>query len=82
MADSQDLLRDPEGPHNQQPSLQNRCLVIGRLLNGEGACTVVLMRDSTQHGWVLYPYGVAAMGIRISGPDARTLARHVLDGPN
>ena len=68
-------------PHNQPHSRQNRCVVIGRLLNGEGACTVVLIRDAEQHCWVLYPHGVAGMGIRLTGPDAKTLARHILAGP-
>lgn len=72
----------PNGPHNQPPSQQNRCVVIGRLLDGGSACTVVLIRDAERHSWVLYPYGVANMGVRIAGPDAKVLARHILDGPS
>ncbi|MGH4024983.1 MAG: hypothetical protein ACRDRV_10400 [Pseudonocardiaceae bacterium] len=57
-------------------------MVIGRLLNGEGACTVVLIRDAERRCWVLYPYGVAGMGIRLTDPDAKTVARHILEGPS
>lgn len=71
---------NPHGPHNQLHSHQKRCVVIGRLLNGEGACTVVLIRDAERRCWVLYPYGVAGMGIRLTSPDAETLARHILEG--
>lgn len=71
----------PNGPHNQPPCYQNRCVVIGRLLNGEGACTVILIRDAERHCWVLYPHGVAGMGIRLTSPDAKILAHHILGGP-
>lgn len=71
----------PRGPHTQPPSHQNRCVVIGHLLNGDGTCTVVLIRDAERHCWVLYPHGVAGMGICLTDPDAKTLARHILEGP-
>lgn len=54
-----------------------RCAVEGRLVNGGGACTVVLIRDPA--GWVMYPHGSAGMGVRIAAPDAAVMAAAILD---
>ena len=57
---------------------QPRCAVEGRLVNGGGACTVVLIRDPG--GWVMYPHGHTGMAVFITAPDAATLAEKILDG--
>lgn len=69
------------GPDHQPHSSQNPFVVIGRLLNGEGACTVALTRDAERHRWVLHPYGVSGMGICLTDPDAKIFARHILGRP-
>lgn len=56
---------------------QPRCAVQGELLNGGGACTVVLIRESS--GWVLYPHGATGMAVRIAESDAATVAATILD---
>lgn len=53
-----------------------RCAVEGQLVDGGGACTVVLIRD--RDGWLLYPHGVTGMAVRITGPDAVKLAGSIL----
>lgn len=56
---------------------RTRCAVEGRLVNGGGACTVVLIRD--QDGWVLYPHGNTGMAVFIAVPDAAAVAATILD---
>lgn len=58
---------------------RTRCAVEGRLVNGGGACTVVLIRD--QDGWVLYPHGTTGMAVLIAAPDAAVVASTILDDP-
>jgi hypothetical protein len=56
---------------------QARCAVEGRLVNGGGVCTLVLIRE--REGWVLYPHGVAGMAVRITGRDATKVAAIIFD---
>ncbi|MGH3524679.1 MAG: hypothetical protein ACRDU4_18095 [Mycobacterium sp.] len=49
----------------------------GRLLDGGRVCTVIAIRDQKRRGWVLYPHGVAGLGVLIAEEDARTLASHI-----
>lgn len=56
---------------------RTRCAVEGRLVNGGGACTVVLIRDPA--GWVFYPHGDTGMAVLITAPDAATVATTILD---
>jgi hypothetical protein len=72
---------DPDGPHKLPYNEQSRCVVKGQRLDG-GACTVVLIRDRAKRAWVLYPHGVAGLGVRVSNADACTLADHILGGPS
>lgn len=55
---------------------QARCAVEGRLVNGGGACTVVLIRECG--GWVLYPHGVTGMAVWIAVPEAAKAAATIL----
>lgn len=55
---------------------QRRVAVEGRLVNGDGTCTVLIIRE--HGGWVLYPHGAAGMAVRIADPDAATLAATIL----
>ncbi|MGH3904281.1 MAG: hypothetical protein ACRDTE_08835 [Pseudonocardiaceae bacterium] len=65
---------DPEGPHNLEYSQQERCAVEGRRIDGGGPCTVVAIRDRRRRGWVLYPHGVAGLGVLLADDGARALA--------
>jgi hypothetical protein len=60
---------------------QERCAVEGRLIDGSGTCTVIAIRDRRQHGWVLYPHGVASFGMLLADDAAHTLA-HRISGPS
>ncbi|MGH3902099.1 MAG: hypothetical protein ACRDTA_28390 [Pseudonocardiaceae bacterium] len=53
----------------------------GRLIDGSGVCTVVAIRDRRRRGWVLYPHGVAGLGMLIVDDAARTLAGRI-GGPS
>lgn len=55
---------------------QTRCAVEGQLVNGGGACTVVLIRECTE--WVFFPHGVTGMAVRINGRDAAKAAATIL----
>lgn len=56
---------------------QTRCAVEGQLINGGGACTVILIRDPA--GWVFYPHGDPGMAVLITPPDAATVAATILE---
>ena len=66
-----------DGPHRLPHSEQERCVVEGRCIDGGGVCTVVAIRDRKRGGWVLYPHGVAGLGVLIADAAARTLANHI-----
>lgn len=44
---------------------------------GSGACTVIAIRDRKRHGWVLYPHGVAGLGVLIADDAAHLLADRI-----
>jgi hypothetical protein len=75
------LSPEPEGPHQLPYGEQERCAVEGRLIDGSGTCTVIAIRDRRQHGWVLYPHGVASFGVLLADDAAHTLA-HRISGPS
>lgn len=54
-----------------------RCAVEGRLINGGGACTVILVKEPA--GWVFYPHGDPGMAVLIAESDATTVATTILD---
>lgn len=66
-----------DGPHHLPYGEQERCAVEGRRIDGSGRCTVVAIRDQKRHGWVLYPHGVAGLGVLIDDDAAHTLADHI-----
>ena len=68
---------DPDGPHRLPYGEQERCVVRGLRIDGNGDCHVVIIRDRRRRGWVLYPHGVASFGVLIAGDAARTLADHI-----
>ena len=70
-----------DGPHRLPQGEQERCAVEGRLLDGSGLCNVVAIRDRKRHGWVLYPHGMAGLGVLIADDAARTLAGRI-GGPS
>ena len=72
-------LPDPDGPHRLPQADQERCAVEGRRIDGSGQCNVVVIRDRTRHGWVLYPHGVADLGVLIADDAARILANRIGD---
>ena len=53
-----------------------RCAVEGQLVNGGGACTVVLIQEHAD--WLLYPHGVTGMAVRIRKRDAAKVAATIL----
>ena len=55
---------------------KTRCAVEGRLVNGGGACTVVLVHESS--GWVFYPHGITGLAVHIAEHDASTMATTIL----
>lgn len=70
-------LPEVDGPHHLPYSEQERCAVEGRRIDGSGQCTVVAIRDRRRRGWVLYPHGVAGLGVLIADDAASTLAGHI-----
>jgi hypothetical protein len=40
-------------------------------------CTVVVIHECSGD-WAFFPHGAAQLGVRISGPDAATVAREIL----
>jgi hypothetical protein len=68
---------EPDGPHLLPQGDQKRCAVEGRRIDGSGACTVVAIRDWKRGGWVLYPHGVAGLGVLITDDAAHTLAKRI-----
>lgn len=74
-------LPEQGGPHHLPYGEQERCAVEGRRIDGSGRCTVVAIRDRMRHGWVLYPHGVAGLGVLIADDAAHTLAGHI-GGPS
>ena len=49
----------------------------GHRIDGSGICTVVAIRDRRRRGWVLYPHGVADLGVLIADDAAHTLAKRL-----
>ncbi|MGH3755412.1 MAG: hypothetical protein ACRDRP_22500 [Pseudonocardiaceae bacterium] len=74
-------LPEVDGPHHLPQGEQERCAVEGDRIDGSGQCTVVAIRDRTRRGWVLYPHGVAGLGVLIADDAARTLAGRI-GGPS
>lgn len=74
-------LPEVDGPHQLPSSEQERCAVEGRRIDGSGSCAVIAIRDRRRHGWVLYPHGVAGLGVLIADDAAHTLAGHI-GGPS
>jgi hypothetical protein len=70
-----------EGPHRLPQAEQERCAVEGRRIDGSGQCNVVAIRDRRRRGWVLYPHGMAVLGVLIADDAARTLAGRI-GGPS
>lgn len=65
------------GPHELPHGEQERCAVEGRRIDGGGACTVIAIRDWRRRGWVLYPHGVAGLGVLLAEDAAYTLAGYI-----
>lgn len=70
-------LSEQDGPHHLPYGEQERCAVEGRRIDGSGQCTVVAIRDRKRGGWVLYPHGMAGLGVLIADEAARTLAGRI-----
>lgn len=66
------------GPHELPHGEQERCAVEGRRIDGGGACTVIALRDRRRRGWVLYPHGVAGLGVLLAEDAAHTLAGYII----
>ncbi len=69
--------REVDGPHHLPQGEQERCAVEGRLIDGSGQCNVVAIRNRKRRGWVLYPHGMAGLGVLIADDAARTLAGRI-----
>lgn len=70
-------LQEVDGPHHLPYGEQERCAVEGRLIDGGAVYTVIAIRDRRRRGWVLYPHGVAGLGVLIADGDARVLASRI-----
>jgi hypothetical protein len=68
-----------DGPHRLPQHEQERCAVEGRRIDGSGLCNVVAIRDRKRRGWVLYPHGMAGLGVLIPEDAARILAGRIGD---
>lgn len=66
-----------DGPHLLPQGEQERFAVEGRRIDGSGLCNVIAIRDRRQHGWVLYPHGMAGLGVLIADEAARILAHRI-----
>lgn len=69
--------RELDGPHRLPQGEQERCAVEGRRIDGSGLCNVVAIRDRRRRGWVLYPHGVAGLGVLLADDAARMLADRI-----
>lgn len=69
-----DTTAEPAGPHQLPYDEQERGVVEGRRIDGSGLCTVIVIRDRGRRGWVLYPHGVAGLGVLLHDDAAHTLA--------
>jgi hypothetical protein len=70
-------LPEVDGPHRLPQGEQERCAVEGHRIDGSGQCNVVAIRDRKRRGWVLYPHGMAGLGVLIADDAARTLAGRI-----
>ncbi|MDQ2880710.1 MAG: hypothetical protein M3Y48_05470 [Actinomycetota bacterium] len=70
-------VQEVDGPHHLPYGEQERCAVEGLRIDGSGQCTLIAIRDRNRRGWVLYPHGVAGLGVLIANDDARTLAAYI-----
>jgi hypothetical protein len=70
-------LSEQDGPHHLPYGEQERCAVEGHRIDGSGQCNVVAIRDRKRRGWVLYPHGVAGLGVLIFDEAARILAARI-----
>jgi hypothetical protein len=70
-------LPEVDGPHHLPQGEQERCAVEGQRIDGSGLCNVVAIRDRRRQGWVLYPHGMAGLGLLITDAAARTLAGRI-----
>lgn len=66
-----------DGPHHLPYGEQERCAVEGRRIDGSGCCTVIAIRDRNRRSRVLYPHGVAGLGVLMVDDAARTLADRI-----
>lgn len=66
-----------DGPHHLPYGEQERCAVEGRRIDGSGQCTLIVIRDRKRRGWVLYPHGVAGLGVIIDDDATYTLAGRI-----
>lgn len=57
---------------------RSRVVVQGKLADGGGTCTVLLVQDAL--GWLLYPHGDPHLAVRLTGEDAVRLTVGVIDG--
>lgn len=74
---TEQLPLEQDGPHQLPYGEQERCAVEGCRIDGSGPCTVIAIRDRKRRGWVLYPHGVAGLGVLITDDDAHTLAQRI-----
>src|SRR5262249_22562189 len=66
-----------DGPHLLPQGEQERCAVEGRRIDGSGRCNVVVIRDRGGRGWVLFPHGIAGLGVLIADDAACILAARI-----
>jgi hypothetical protein len=66
-----------DGPHLLPQGEQERCSVEGRRIDGSGLCNVVAIRDRSRRGWVLYPHGMAGLGVLIADEAAPVVADRI-----
>lgn len=54
-----------------------RVVVEGRLADGNGRCTLVVVHYRCPRCWIVYPHGVGKLGVIINEQDATTLAQGI-----
>lgn len=56
-----------------------RCAVVGRRVDENDTCTVVMIRSPKPRGWVLYPHGDAGLGVFLPDDAATEIAAFIRD---
>lgn len=63
----------------QRENEYSRIAVDGRLINGGGLCTFLVIHEHSRN-WAIYPHGAGQLGLWLPEANAVTVARAILIG--